>query len=69
MAWGSVGWWSAVAEASVESQGQGPDGADAERVERLRAWARAWVEQSPPWSERQWKEVNAVLGYRLKKHG
>lgn len=40
---------------------------EAERVERLRAWARAQVEQSPPWSERQWREVNAVLGYRLAK--
>jgi len=34
--------------------------------EELRAWARAWVETFPPWSDEQWREINIGLGYRLK---
>ena len=34
--------------------------------EDLKAWARRWVDSSPPWSDKQWREINAALGYRLK---
>ena len=33
----------------------------------LRAWARAWAESFPPWSDAQWREMNYTLGYRLKE--
>ena len=42
---------------------------EAERVERLRAWAREWAESSVPWSDRKWRRVNNDLGYRLRDGG
>ena len=42
------------------------DGQDSE-AEALRAWARAQAESFPPWSEQQWKDINAVLGYKLRE--
>lgn len=59
---GSVVSSSAAVEAS-----DGGQLAEAVRVERLRAWARGVVASFPPWSEQQWREVNAALGYRLKE--
>jgi len=39
---------------------------DDEDSEDLKAWARRWVDSFPPWSDEQWREINAALGYRLK---
>lgn len=39
----------------------------AERAERRRAWARGVVKDFPPWSDQQFREASAALGYRLKQ--
>lgn len=33
--------------------------------EALRAWAREWARRLPPWSDEQWHQINAGLGYRV----
>lgn len=43
------------------------DAEAAARVERLRVWARGVAASFPPWSDGQWQEVNAALGYRLRR--
>ena len=50
---------------TADDQGSGP-GEPGAVDEELRAWARAWVETFPPWSDEQWREINIGLGYRLK---
>lgn len=47
--------------------GSGQDSGMVNRAERLRAWARAVAASFPPWSDEQWQEVNAALGYRLRR--
>lgn len=33
--------------------------------EALREWAREWARRLPSWSEEQWRQINAGLGYRV----
>lgn len=33
----------------------------------LREWARAQAREAPPWSDAQWRSINAALGYKLKE--
>ena len=53
-----------VTGGQVESEA---DCEEVERVERRRAWARELVKSFPPWSEQQFREASAALGYRLKE--
>src|SRR2546427_7272741 len=36
-----------------------------EDKEALRQWAREWARRLPPWSDEQWRQINAGLGYRV----
>lgn len=46
--------------------GPAPDGEPAGPDPELAAWARAWAESFPPWSDERWARNNAALGYRLR---
>ena len=33
--------------------------------EALREWACEWARRLPPWSDEQWRQINAGLGYQV----
>lgn len=39
--------------------------ADQDHPGGVQEWARAWAQRFPAWSDEQWRQANAALGYRL----